>query len=141
MDENIFEAASKQAKAKKNKPLGDKSEQETSQKKVDLANEEVGEMLQKMQTMREDLENQLNSVYQKGTASNINVDHLIDNAGALAVKNLDKMREQEKILSDKIGQAIPSESCLRKNPKSKDALTQERKGKMRGSRNNWIPVR
>jgi hypothetical protein len=141
MDENIFEAASKQAKAKKNKPLEGKSEQGTSQKKVDLANQEVEEMLLKMQTMREDLENQLNNVYQKGSASNINVDHLIDNAGALAVKNLDKMKEQEKILSDKIGKAISSESCLRKNPKSKETLTQERKGKMRGSRNNWIPVR
>lgn len=140
MDENIFEAAGKLAKAKKNK-----QEETKSEKKIDKSDEssnlKVEDMLQKMQDMRQDLEGKLSEIYKKGSTKHINVDQLIEESGALAIKNLDKMREQEKILSDQISGAITPESCLKKNPKSKDVLTQERKGKLRGSRNNWIPVR
>lgn len=140
MDENIFEAARRLGKANKDKAAVSEAEKNTNKNK-DLSDLKVEDMMQKMKDMKNDLQGQLTEIYQKGSASNINVDHLIENSGGLAIKNLDKLREQEKILSDQINVAIPAESCLKQNQKNKETLTQERKGKLRGPRNNWIPVR
>jgi hypothetical protein len=138
--ENIFDAAGKMGKAKKDKSAIPKPEKKID-KNDELSNLTIEDMLQKMQDMKKDLEGQLDSIYKQGAAKRINVDRLIEESGGLAVKNLDKIKDQEKILSDKINEAILPESCLKKKPKSKEALTQERKGKLRGSRHNWIPVR
>lgn len=137
MDENIFETAGKLAKSKKDK----EQSQTSSDKNKDLSNLKIEDMMQKMQDMNNDLKGQITEIYRKGASANIDVDHLIKDSNAFAVKNLDKMREQEQVLNDQINGAILPESCLRPNPKNKEKLTQERKGKLRGSRNNWIPVR
>ena len=141
MDENIFEAASRQGKARKDKLLQSKSEKNAPKKNEDSFDPEIHDMLDKMKYMKEDLENQLSSVYQKGKESKINVSLLVESASSLTASQLEKMKEQEKLLADKINAAIPAESCLKQPHKSKEKMTQERQGKMRGARNNWIPVR
>lgn len=142
MDENIFEAAGKQGKAGKDKSSQGKTDGIASKKnEPNSVDPEINDMLDKMKFMKEDLENQLSSVYQKGKESKVNVSLLVESANALTTSQLEKMREQEKLLADKINAVIPAESCLKKPMKSKEKLTQERQGKMRGARNNWIPVR
>jgi hypothetical protein len=66
---------------------------------------------------------------------------LVDDVNNLTMQQLKELQEQERVLMNQIREAIPPESCLRDNPKSKEKLTQERQSKMRGARNKWIPVR
>lgn len=136
--DNIFDAAGKFAQSKKNKALNEKPRNELIKNRD---SSEIDEMLQKMRDMKVDLEQQLSRVYQKGKDSKIDGAILVDNISHLTRQQLKEIEEQEKILTEKIQAAIPAESCLKKNPKSKEKLTQERQGKMRGMRNNWIPVR
>jgi hypothetical protein len=141
MDENIFEAAGRQGKPRKDKASSGRTEGSSVKKNDGLVDPEISAMLDKMKSMKDDLENQLSSVYQKGRESKVNVSLMIESASALTNAQLEKMKEQEKLLSDKINAVIPAESCLKKPLKSKEKMTQERQGKLRGARNNWIPVR
>jgi len=146
MEDNIFDTASKQASQKK-KTVDGKSQQEGVEnptKKTlseNSSSSEIDLMLKKMQDMKTDLENQLASVYRKGRESKINVSYLVESVSSLTKQQLEKIEEQKKLLVDKINVAIPTETCIKKNAKGKEKLTQERKGKMRGARNNWIPVK
>lgn len=147
MDENIFEALSKQTKKKKNQAIENKPSADPLSKSDPVSKSDgnsqlgIGEMWKKMQDMKEDLEKQLSNVYQKGKEAKIDVDLLMDRAGGSVLKQSINLKEREKILNDAINGVILPEACLRKNAKSKDKLTQERKGKMRGVRNKWIPVK
>lgn len=142
MEDSIFDAASKFAKSRRTKPSEEKAENAPAKKIDDIVSDlALKEMLQKMRDMKKDLEDQLSTVYQKGKEAKVNVSLLVESARELTDQQFKQMQEQEKILTDKILAATPPESCLRKNPKSKEKLTQERQGKMRGARNNWIPVR
>lgn len=141
MDENIFEAARKMGTKKKvaaSKPAPEAASKKNENLEIDP---EVKGMLQKIQDMSNDLDNQLDSIYKKGKEAKINVSVLIENTGQLSDKQFEDMQAQKKTLMDKITKAVPPASCLKKKQKSKEELTQERKGKMRGARNNWIPVR
>lgn len=141
MEDNIFDTAKKIAQAKKEKANNQPSNTTAPKIITTVEDPQISLMLEKMRVMKEDLENQLSSIYQKGKESKINVAILVDNIHILSPTDLAKVREQEKVLTDKIVAITPPESCLRKKTKNKEKLTQERKGKMRGSRNQWIPVR
>ncbi|HEV8051504.1 MAG TPA: hypothetical protein VGP47_03345, partial [Parachlamydiaceae bacterium] len=119
MDENIFEAVSRQGKERRNKSLQGKSEASAAKKKEDKpVDPEIGVMLDKMKFMKQDLEVQLSDVYQKGKESNINVSLLVESASGLTASQLEKMKEQEKILNDNFNIAVPAESCLKKPEKT-----------------------
>ena len=133
MEDNIFEAAGKQKRFVEKKTPAYESEKVTVKKTQD--DKSYSEL------MKKDLEDQLSDIYQKGKEKNLNAKLLVNNAKDLTSKQLEKMEEEEKKLIDKINAIIPPGACLIKNAKSKEKLTQERKGKLRGARNNWIPMR
>jgi len=142
MDKNIFESAGKQGLSQKKKAVVQfENRVEKSPQQPSVHNEEINIMLQKMQNMKLDLENQLTEIYRKGEESKINVSLLMKDAGSLTRQEIQKMEAQKKILEDEIDLVIPQESCLKRKSKSKEKMTQERKGKLRGARNNWIPVK
>lgn len=140
MEENIFDISKNKSKPKKEKSFVIKQKPIASSDNL-IQDAAVTEMLKKMHEMKNDLENQMTSIYQQGKTSRISGVLLAENTNDLTIQQLKQLQEQEQILMDQIRAAIPPESCLRKNPKSKEKLTQERQSKMRGARNKWIPVR
>ena len=126
MEDNIFEAASKQGSSGKKKAFNEKSENHAAanaRKVTKVENEDEGEiaqMLKKMQDMKIDLENQLANIYRKGRESKIDVSLLVENANALTKQQLEKMEEQQRLLMEKIDIAITKESCLKKKGKNKE---------------------
>lgn len=142
MEDNIFEASKKQSRSGKNKASQDEVLSGLIKKTEGTQSfNELNAMLQKMQMMKKDLEDQLAEIYRNGKESKINAVLLVENANNLTAKQLEKVEQQERILIEKINAIIPPEACLKKTPKSKEKLTQERKNKMRGARSNWIPMR
>ena len=136
MDENIFEAASKKPKRHRLEKVASKD---------GLANpskSELTDMLKRIREMKSDLENKLGFIYEKGKEAKVDVDSLFgETSASFTMQQIEEIRVQEKILQDKLDAIIPPESCIRKVSKSKEKLTQERKGKFRGARQKWIPVR
>lgn len=137
MENNIFEAAGKQPKKRPSEKKGAKV---IATAKVQATSEELDAMLNQMREIRENLENQLAAIYQKGKESNIDMSQFPDNAYALTAKEIEKVQQKELELREKINAITPPESCIRKVPKSKEKMTKERKGKMRGARQKWIPI-
>lgn len=136
MDENIFEAAAK--KTKRHRPEKAASKDGAA----DPSKSELTDMLKRIREMKTDLENKLGFIYEKGKEAKVDVDNLFGGTSAsFTMQQIEEIRAQEKILQDKLNAIIPPESCIRKVPKSKEKLTQERKGKFRGARQKWIPVR
>lgn len=140
MDKNIFDAVGKTGGAKKKEASSTPAPQTKPKEQVNI-DPEIKEMLQKMQDMSDDLENQLETFRQKGKNSKVNVSLLLENTGILSKQQYEEMQKKKDELIEKIAKAIPAKSCLKKKQKSKEELTQERKGKLRGARNKWIPVR
>lgn len=141
MTDNIFDTSRKLGQSKKNKTSLESEKLPVNKNPPTRNDYEIEEMLEKMRFMKKDLENQLSAVYQKGKESKINIALLVDNKDHLTEKELEKLQEEEKSLTEKISAVISPESCLKKIPKNKEKMTQERKGKLRGARNNWIPIR
>ena len=142
MEDNIFEASRKQSQFQKNKASQGHPEKDVVKKnKENTRLFELKEMLEKMHEMKKDLEDKLSYIYLKGKQSKIDASLLVNDARDLTRKQLEKMEEEEKKLIEKINAIIPPNACLKKTPKSKEKMTQELKGKMRGARNNWIPMR
>lgn len=146
MADSIFDQAGRMGgKPKKAKNLG--SDSERSSPKVDPtfksgeSTDDIATMLDKMRKMRKDLESQLETIRDSAKANGINIEKYFGTTYELTKQEIEKMRDQEKVLSDKIAAAIPADSCLNRNPKSKEAMTKERKNKFRGSRQNWIPMK
>lgn len=139
MEENIFEISKKGSKLGKKETIPEREKIFSSNKPKQ--DPEIAEMLQKMHNMKNDLENQLDAIYRQGKEKQIRDTILIDHISGLTTQQLKELQEQERVLMDQIHAAIPPESCLRSNPKSKETLTRERQGKLRGARNKWIPIR
>jgi len=102
--------------------------------------DEVSSMLKRMQEMKRDLEEKMNALNDAGQRANVNVSQL-KNKSSLSAAQFEKYLQMEKELGKKIKEAIPPETCAKRIPKGTDKLTQERKGKMRGARNKWIPIK
>jgi hypothetical protein len=140
MADNIFDILGKGSKPKHSLPLN-KGNFPSAKKPSNAESEAIEQMFKKMRTMEKDLANQLADLYLQGKMQPQIEALLMQKLGALNKKQIEDVAEQERILKEKISQAIPPESCLRKNPKSKEKMTQERRGKMRGAKNKWIPMR
>lgn len=151
MERNIFEAASnklrrqeKQHSVKKESPLPPLpvANPAQSQKTYGDQDIEVFEMFQRMRDMRRDLDNKLSELRNKGQSYQFDVDRYIESNKGLYSKDLEKVKQEEQAFTDQVKSLFTPETCIKKNPKTKDQLTHERKGKTLGARKkNWIPIR
>ena len=134
MEQNIFDAAGKHLKKAPTQPSN-----RTPLPKGKL-NPEIEMMLNRMRAMQKDLEDKLSHLYAKGEEYHIDVGKYFGDALHQSTEGIKRMQEKEREIRQKIVQTLPPESCLRPRAKSKEKLTQERKGKMRAARRNWIPM-
>jgi dsDNA-specific endonuclease/ATPase MutS2 len=106
-------------------------------------NSEVRKMLEKMHTMKKDLERKIEELYAKGKSNKLDVDALFGSKLSLTKQQLQQVNEYEQQLLQKIHGTLPPESCLKPAAKarSKEKLTQELRSKTRGARKKWMPVR
>lgn len=115
------------------KDLGEELEQITS-------DQEIQQMLKKMLDIRSKCETLLEDVYQKGNLSTQKIEKrlnslILSKSEELAIENKRKKLEQD--LQDIFGEEIKLKHFESKD--EKDLKT--RKGKSRGARKNWIPMR
>ena len=106
-----------------------------------FGNEEIEKMLNKMQEMGQDLQTRLEEIQTLGKEKHIDLDKYFGDTYRLTKQELEQIEERERIVREKVNAAFPPESCIRPVGKSKEKLTKDRKGKMRGARQNWIPIR
>lgn len=100
---------------------------------------EVAEMFQRMHEMKRDLDRQLETVYEKGKQQHVNVDQLVNNMSHMLVQDYEKIKETESKVAKDFGPNVASPK-MKSPQKSEEKLTQERKAKMRGARQKWIPM-
>lgn len=101
------------------------------------------ELIQKMSAMNTELESKLLLVRTEASRRNIDVEKLLGGADKATAKEIALIRTMEEELKKKINKVLPPETCLgvAGQQKSKEVLTKERKGKTRGARNKWLPMR
>jgi hypothetical protein len=106
-----------------------------------MSKKAITEMLDSVRSMRNDLDQKLEDVREAAKEKNIDLDKYFGNIYSLTKKELESVQEQENILVDKLAAITPTGSLIKKPAKSKEKLTKERKGKFRGARQNWIPMK
>jgi hypothetical protein len=101
------------------------------------------EMLEKMAAMNTELESKLVIVRTEAARRNIDVEKLLGGVDKVTAKEMALIRVMEEDLKKKINKVLPPDMCLgvEAEQKSKEVLTKERKGKTRGARNKWLPMR
>lgn len=97
-------------------------------------------MLAKIKEIRESLDKKLEALYEEGRAKNIDVKSFFGDVFKLTVEQVDCIAQRERELIERLKIAIPPESCIKAVQKSQEKLSQERKGKFRGTRQKWIPM-
>lgn len=102
--------------------------------------EEIEKMFASMRNMQNDLEEKMEIVRREAKKHNIDIDRYLRNVPDFTAKERELTNAAVKELKDKIAEAVSPEACLQPQPKSKEKLTKERKGKTRGARNKWIPM-
>lgn len=157
---NIFDfASSKGPKPKKHtpkEPLAKKEQpSETIKKKPpqssppsadkkNYTDSETVEMLEKMNTMRRDLEKKLEGLYQQSGMSGDELQAYLDNPKNVGEVLWEKIQQQRQELSDKLYKMVGIEEKARstiKKSKEKEEAVKKRKGKTLGTRKKWIPIR
>lgn len=141
-DRNIFEAASKELRKKAKKPVSDQASpppepsEAKDPKKMSYGSEdpEVMEMFLRIRKMKRELDSNFNELRSK------DVDRFIEKIASNYPGEVEKMKQKEKTFLDRLNSIFTPEACVKKNPKSKEKLTQERKGKTLGGRKKWIPM-
>lgn len=152
MDRNIFDAASKKLRKEEKRPTVQNQPSSSplpasEKKEIQLqsgygdADPEVIEMFHRIRQMKRDIDSNLSDLRTKGESYRIDVDQYIEKSGGLFPKELEKVHQDEQAFINKVNSLFTPEACLKKVVKSKDQLTQERKGKTLGSRKKWIPIR
>lgn len=145
MDRNIFDAAAKKLRKKSNNKQNPPNRRASSAA-ASLNNEtggqnlEVNEMLQRMKSMQQDLDNQMAELRRKGRLYNIDIDLYIENLTRHYPQEMNKVTQEQKELLDSIDSLFTPETCIKPNPKSKEKLTKERKSKTVPFRKKWIPM-
>src|SRR5262249_20873695 len=102
---------------------------------------EVELMINRMFEMSREIKPKLEDVYSKGKHYNFDVARYMEYIRKSFPNEYAKILDKESELRDRLLKLITPESCVRKIPKSNEKLTQERKGKLRGMRKNWIPMK
>ncbi len=102
--------------------------------------EEIEKMFASMRNMQADLDEKMEMVRAEAKRHNVDIDRYLKNVPDLTAKERELADATVKELKNKIAEAVPPEACIQPQPKSKDKLTKERKGKTRGARNKWLPM-
>lgn len=103
-------------------------------------NPELEVLLTRIKEMKEDLDQRLTTLFELGREKHIDVQSLFGNIYQLTLQQVEALAQHERRLAEKLKKAIPPESCIKRVEKSKEKLTQERKGKFRGTRQKWLPM-
>lgn len=136
---NIFDEAARQEKNKMlKKKAASKSPGDSVSKPTPPSqrteNTEIKEIFQSIREMQSDLDHQFAEVKEQGKKHHVNVNKLIANTLS---KEYEKVKEAELKLKNAVNiEVTPIASVA----KSEDKLTKERKGKLRGARQKWIPM-
>lgn len=146
MEKNIFEAMGSQSGS--GKP-GKRQQPERRQLAVPSISRdpEKESMLQRMKEMKSTLEQQLDEVYSKGKEVKLPVNVLVEDITQLPPAQQDEVRQRENALKEKLKGIGPSTHVKRKAsggeppPSGPQTPPTDRKAKLRGARNKWIPVK
>lgn len=140
---SIFDEASKKPKSPSEDKAGDKNVPKKSKKTPPALDpdSESFKMLKRVRALRLDLENQLADVREVGRINNVDIERYFGEAYELTKQEIEGLQQQEASLLAKIEAITPPESCIKKNPISKEKLTKDRKNKFRGTRQKWIPIK
>jgi uncharacterized protein YoxC len=123
------------------KPHPKKASQATNastQKMIEAQFHEAAKMLEKMNKMGLDINQKFAYLYELSKRCNVDLENYFQSIYKRSYKEIE---ERKRILKEEIAKAIPPEACTRKATKSTERLTQERRGKMRGARKKWIPIK
>lgn len=102
---------------------------------------EVRAMLMRIHEMKNDLEKKLTNIYEKAALSKIDIEEFLDNSDNFTKKEWDRIQKNKDALIQNLSLVFTPEDTVRKQPKSKEKLAKERRGKTLGVRKKWIPVR
>lgn len=138
MERNIFDAAAKKL-SKRSKRAAQESTSASKEKRSGHVSE-ADDMVRRMQEMQQDLDKKMAELRKNGKLYNIDVDLYIDNLKNHYPNEMKKVSQAQKELIDAIDAIFSPETCIKRNPKTKDQLTLERKGKTLGVRKKWIPM-
>lgn len=138
MDNNIFDAASRFLRSKKEASAQNK----TSKKKPPEEKKSEAEiMIDKMKWMKQDLDKKVENLRELGKKAHVNVDKYLDLANLPKDVNQKDLEKFQKELNDKVAEILPAEMLISEKRKPVTKLTKERKGKLRGAIKKWIPVK
>ena len=145
MGGNIFTDSSghHRKKIRDHKPTPDSTKKKAS-KKYSQEEADAANMLQRMKEMKDDLNLKLDYLQNQAKQHHINIDLFIQSHSGPLVKEIEELKQKEKALREfeKNKPEFKKQNVETKSvAKSSDKLTQERKGKLRGVRNKWIPVK
>ncbi len=99
---------------------------------------DVKSIFNKIAQLSRDLDFEINSLREKGAKININVEKFFSQNDRLSHDVVKDYGKAYKALNEYVNKHAPAKPAQLKP--SADKLTSERKGKMRGARNRWIPV-
>lgn len=112
--------------------------------KIEIYNgpdKEVRAMLMRIHEMKNDLEKKLTNIYEKAAISKIDIEEFLENSDNFTKKEWDRIQKNKEALIQNLSLVFTPEDTVRRQPKSKEKLTKERRGKTLGVRKKWIPVR
>lgn len=117
----------------KNKPAKKKH----SNSYVDL---DAEQMLSKIDEMKQSLDKQLGDLYEEGKKHHIDLDRFFGDIKQLSPQNIEKLKDLQKSLLEKLNNTIVPDSCIGAPKKTLVKMSKERKAKTLGARKKWIPM-
>ncbi len=147
MEKNIFEAAAKKLGRKSKKKIsGETPAPPTAQAATKSPfgtplkhrDPEINEMLQKIDTMQQDLQNKMEDVKQRTGLSDEDIKAFMENPKNFSPADWEKMAKSKEMLGEKVWTALGME--LKPKQHTRENLSSERKGKTLGARKKWIPI-
>lgn len=138
MDDNIFDAASRFLRSKKDAAAQNKSQKK---KPPEEKKSEAEIMIDKMKWMKQDLDKKVDYLRELGKKAHVNVDKYLDLDKLPQDVNSKELEEFQKKLKERVAEIIPPEMLISERRKPVTKLAKERKGKLRGAVKKWIPVK
>ncbi len=139
-DKNIFDTATKKLTSKKlENSLSEKPYKNIKKGQSSKKDPEVVEMLEKIETMKQDLRDKMEAIKVKSGWSEEKIQQILDNPQHLSNKQLLSNQQNEQVLEGKIWAALGNE--LKPKKAKPTNLQSERLGKTLGSRKKWIPMK
>lgn len=108
-------------------------------RKVQL-NPELTRMLERIFEMREDIRKQMEAIFEKTGLSQLEIENFLNNPRNYPPGKWEKIQNEKKMLEEKLDKALGI--TKKQKAQQQEAKTaKDRKGKLLGSRKNWIPMR